>query len=100
MVERLLKASGVEVSEVESSSMPAIPINEARFCINCEHIVRNSACPVCGSKSHMLLASILGLMKSNGNVNEEFPNSQKPIPLLPAQKENRKRKSFQGGKNS
>ena len=37
---------------------------------------------------------------NNGDVNEEFPNSQKPIPLLPAQKENRKRKGFQGGKNS
>lgn len=75
MGERLLKALGVEVSEVESSTMPAIPFNEARLCINCEHIVRNSACPVCGSTSHMLLGSILGLIKSNGNVNEEFPNS-------------------------
>jgi hypothetical protein len=36
----------------------------------------------------------------NGDVNEEFPNSQKPIPLSLAQKENRKRKGFQGGKQS
>ena len=63
MVERLLKALGVEVSEVESSSMPAIPFNEARLCINCEHIVRNSECPMCGSKSNMLLGNVLGLIK-------------------------------------
>ena len=63
MVERLLKALGVEVSEAESSSMPAIPFNEARLCINCEHIVRNSECPMCGSKSNMLLGNVLGLIK-------------------------------------
>ncbi len=63
MVERLLKALGVEVSEAESSIMPAIPFNEARLCINCEHIVRNSVCPICGSKSNMVLGSILGLIR-------------------------------------
>jgi len=64
MVEKLLKALGVEVSEVESSSMAAIPFNEARLCINCEHIVRNSVCPTCGSKSHMLLGNVLGLINN------------------------------------
>jgi hypothetical protein len=33
-------------------------------------------------------------------VNEEFPNSQKPIPLSLAHKENRERKGYQGGKES
>jgi hypothetical protein len=37
---------------------------------------------------------------NNGDVNEEFPNSQKYIPLLLAQKENRKGKGLQGGKRS
>ena len=64
MVERLLRALGViEGSAVESSSQAAIPLEEARFCINCEHVVRNPVCPVCGSKSHMLLANVLGLAK-------------------------------------
>ena len=63
MVERLLKALGAEVSEVESSSMAAIPFTEARLCINCEHVVRNSVCPMCGSKSHMLLGNVLGLIE-------------------------------------
>jgi rRNA maturation endonuclease Nob1 len=63
MVERLWKALGVEVSEVGSSSMTTIPFTEARLCINCEHVVRNSVCPMCGSKSHMLLGNVLGLVK-------------------------------------
>ena len=63
MVERLLMALGVEISEVESSSMAAIPFTEARLCINCEHVIRNSVCPICGSKSHMLLAKVLGLIE-------------------------------------
>ena len=63
MVERLLKALGAEGSEVESSSMAAIPFTEARLCINCEHVVRNPVCPTCGSKSHMLLANVLGLIE-------------------------------------
>ncbi len=63
MVEKLLKASCVEVSEVESSSMSAIPFKEARLCIKCEHVVRNSACPMCGSKSQMLLTNVLGLIE-------------------------------------
>ena len=63
MVEKLLKALGVEVYEVESSRMAVIPVEEARLCINCEHIIRNSVCPVCGSKSHILLANVLGLIK-------------------------------------
>jgi rRNA maturation endonuclease Nob1 len=63
MVESLLKALGAEVSEVESSSMAAIPFTEARLCINCEYVVRNSVCPMCGSKSHMLLANVLGLIE-------------------------------------
>jgi rRNA maturation endonuclease Nob1 len=63
MVERLSEALGIEVSEVESSSMAAIPFKEARLCVNCEHVVRNSVCPMCGSKSHMLLANVLGLIK-------------------------------------
>ena len=46
------------------------------------------------------IASYINGRTNNGDVNEEFPNSQKPIPILPAQKENRKRKGFQGGKNS
>ena len=33
-------------------------------------------------------------------MNEEFPDQQKPIPLFLAQRENRKRKGFQGGKHS
>jgi len=61
--ERLLKALGVEESEVESSSMAAIPFKEARLCINCERVVRDSVCPMCGSKSHMVLANVLGLIK-------------------------------------
>ncbi len=61
--ERLFKVLGFEVSEVESSSMAAIPFKEARLCINCEHVVRNSVCPICGSKSHMLLGNVLGLIK-------------------------------------
>jgi rRNA maturation endonuclease Nob1 len=63
MVERRLKTLGVEVSEVGSSSITAIPFTEARLCINCEHVVRNSVCPMCGSKSHMLLGNVLGLIK-------------------------------------
>ena len=64
MVERLLRTlAAVEVSEVESSSKAAIPLEEARLCINCEHVVRDSVCPTCGSKSHMLLANVLGLIK-------------------------------------
>jgi hypothetical protein len=63
MVERLFKALGAEVCEVESSSVAAIPFTEARLCINCEHVVRNSVCPMCGSKSHMLLANVLGLIE-------------------------------------
>jgi rRNA maturation endonuclease Nob1 len=65
MVERFLKALGVEVSEVESSSITMIPFEEARLCINCEHIIRNSVCPMCGSKYHMVLGNVLGLMKTN-----------------------------------
>jgi rRNA maturation endonuclease Nob1 len=61
--ERLLKALGVEVSKAESSSLAAIPFTEARLCINCEHVVRNPVCPMCGSKSHMLLGNVLGLIK-------------------------------------
>jgi len=61
--ERLLKVLGFQVSEVESSSMVAIPFKEARLCINCEHVVRSSVCPMCGSKSHMLLGNVLGLIK-------------------------------------
>jgi rubrerythrin len=64
MVERFLKALGVvEVSEVESSGMAAIPFKEAQLCINCEHVVRDSVCPMCGSKSHMFLGKVLGLVK-------------------------------------
>ena len=47
----------------ESSSMAAIPFTEARLCINCEHVVRNSVCPMCGSKSHILLGNVLGLIE-------------------------------------
>jgi len=66
MVERLLEALGVvEASGVESSSMPAIPFKEARLCINCERVVRNPVCPICGSKSHMLLGNVLGLIITN-----------------------------------
>jgi rRNA maturation endonuclease Nob1 len=61
--EGVLKALGFRVSEVESSSMAAIPFKEARLCINCEHVVRNSVCPMCGSKSHMVLGNVLGLIK-------------------------------------
>jgi hypothetical protein len=43
---------------------------------------------------------MLNGLTNNGDVNEEFPNSQKPIPLSLAQKENRERKGFQGGKQS
>ena len=63
MVERLLRVLGAEVSEVESSGIAAIPFQEARLCVNCEHIVRNSVCPMCGSKSQMLLGNVLGLIK-------------------------------------
>ena len=65
MVERVLKALGVELSEAESPDIAAIPFEEARSCINCEHIVRNSVCPMCGSKSHILLGNVLGLMRNN-----------------------------------
>jgi rRNA maturation endonuclease Nob1 len=58
-----LKALGFELSGVESSSTAAIPFKEARLCINCEHVVRNSVCPMCGSKSHMVLGNVLGLIK-------------------------------------
>ena len=61
--ERLLKVLGFGVSKGESSSMAAIPFTEARLCINCEHVVRSSVCPMCGSKSHMLLGNVLGLIK-------------------------------------
>lgn len=61
MVERFLKALGTKASEVESSSMGAIPFPEARLCVNCENVVRNPVCPVCGSKSHMILGKVLGL---------------------------------------
>ena len=47
----------------ETSSMAAIPFTEARLCINCEHVVRNSVCPMCGSKSHILLGNVLGLIE-------------------------------------
>jgi rRNA maturation endonuclease Nob1 len=64
MVEGLLKIVGVvEVPEVESSSMAAIPFEEAQLCINCERVVRDSVCPICGSKSHMFLGKVLGLIK-------------------------------------
>ena len=61
--EGVLKVLGFKISEVESSSMAAIPFKEARLCINCEHVVRNSVCPMCGSKSHMVLGNVLGLIK-------------------------------------
>jgi rRNA maturation endonuclease Nob1 len=65
MVERLFKALGVvEVSEVESSIMAAIPFKEAQLCVNCEHVVSDSVCPICGSKSHLLLGKVLGLVKN------------------------------------
>ena len=64
MVERLLKALGVvEVSEVKSSGKATIPFEKARLCINCEHVVRDSVCPTCGSKSHMVLGNVLGLIE-------------------------------------
>ena len=64
MVERFLKALGVvEVSATESSSMAAIPFREAQLCVNCEHVVRDSVCPMCGSKSHLVLGKVLGLIK-------------------------------------
>ena len=64
MVERLLRALGVvEVSGVESSKKAAIPFEEAKSCVNCEHVLRDSVCPICGSKSHMLLANVLGLIE-------------------------------------
>jgi hypothetical protein len=46
------------------------------------------------------IAGYIGGLTKKGVVNEEFPNSQKPIPLSLAQKENRERKGFQGGKHS
>ena len=39
-------------------------------------------------------------LTKNGDVNEGFLNSQKPIPLSPAQKENRKEKGFKGSQHS
>jgi hypothetical protein len=64
MVERFLKALGVvEVSEIESSSMAAIPFREAQLCVNCEHVVKDSVCPMCGSKAHLVLGKVLGLIK-------------------------------------
>jgi hypothetical protein len=42
---------------------------------------------------------ISGLTK-NGDVNEGFLNSRKPISLSLAQKENRKRKGLEAGKDS
>lgn len=64
MVEQFLRALGVaEVSEIESSSMAAIPFKEAQLCVNCEHVVRDSVCPMCGSKSHLVLGKVLGLVK-------------------------------------
>lgn len=61
--EEVLKALGSGGSEVESRSMAAIPFKEARLCINCEHVVRNLVCPTCGSKSHIILGNVLGLIK-------------------------------------
>ena len=46
------------------------------------------------------IASYINELTRNGAVNEEFSNSQKPIPLSLAQKENRKRNGFEGGKVS
>ena len=46
------------------------------------------------------IAVYINRLTKNGDVNEEFPNSQKPVPLSLAQKENRKRKGFGGGKHS
>jgi hypothetical protein len=62
-MERFLKASGAEVSAAESPNTAAIPFTEARLCINCEHVVRNSVCPTCGSKSHILLGNVLGVIE-------------------------------------
>ena len=42
------------------------------------------------------IASYINELTRNGAVDEELPNSQKPIPLSLAQKENRKRKGFEG----
>jgi hypothetical protein len=46
------------------------------------------------------IANYINGLTRNGAVNEELPNSQKPIPLSLAQRENRQRKSFEGGKVS
>ena len=46
------------------------------------------------------IAAYIGGLTKKGVMNEEFPNSQKLIPLSLAQKENRKSKGFKGVKHT
>jgi rRNA maturation endonuclease Nob1 len=43
------------------SGIPAIPFKIARLCVNCEHVIKDPACPICGSKTNLVLGNVLGI---------------------------------------
>ncbi len=67
LVAKLLTFLGIELSEVDPlAKWTAIPFNQARLCINCEHIVESQVCPVCGSKTQLFIGKVLG--EEGGNL--------------------------------
>ena len=41
----------------------AIKMKEARLCLNCESVIRESVCPVCGSMKQLMIGRVLGVLK-------------------------------------
>ncbi len=58
--EKFLRKLGIEFVEGDPPiEWVAIPFKEARLCLDCNNIVRNVKCPVCGSKYHLILPVVL-----------------------------------------
>jgi hypothetical protein len=45
-----------------SESNCAIPIGNARLCVNCDSVIQDTVCPICASKKQLRIGNILGKM--------------------------------------
>lgn len=41
----------------------AIPISDARLCLNCDNIIQTQICPICLSKKQLFIVQFLGSLK-------------------------------------
>jgi hypothetical protein len=48
----------------DPEKVEAIPIGTARLCLGCENVIGDQVCPICLSRTQVVLWNIVGTMKT------------------------------------